>query len=61
MSPITTGVLLFDDAEELDYVGPWEVLTMARSRRMQRLVSSLAWAAAPVLIALVSLGRRWDL
>ena len=28
--PITTGVLLFDDAEELDYVGPWEVLTMAR-------------------------------
>jgi transcriptional regulator GlxA family with amidase domain len=29
-TPITTGVLLFDDAEELDYVGPWEVLTMAR-------------------------------
>jgi transcriptional regulator GlxA family with amidase domain len=27
---ITTGILLFDDAEELDYVGPWEVLTMAR-------------------------------
>ena len=27
---ITTGVLLFDDAEELDYAGPWEVLTMAR-------------------------------
>jgi transcriptional regulator GlxA family with amidase domain len=26
----TTGILLFDDAEELDYVGPWEVLTMAR-------------------------------
>jgi transcriptional regulator GlxA family with amidase domain len=26
----TTGVLLFDDAEELDYVGPWEVFTMAR-------------------------------
>jgi transcriptional regulator GlxA family with amidase domain len=29
-SPITTGILLFDDAEELDYVGPWEVLTSAR-------------------------------
>jgi len=29
-TPITTGILLFDDAEELDYVGPWEVLTMAR-------------------------------
>ena len=29
---ITTGVLLFDDAEELDYAGPWEVLTMARKK-----------------------------
>ena len=29
-APITTGILLFDDAEELDFVGPWEVLTMAR-------------------------------
>ena len=29
-TPLTTGILLFDDAEELDYVGPWEVLTMAR-------------------------------
>jgi len=26
---ITTGILLFDDAEELDFVGPWEVLTAA--------------------------------
>ena len=26
---ITTGMLLFDDAEELDFVGPWEVFTMA--------------------------------
>ena len=26
----TTGILLFDGAEELDYAGPWEVLTMAR-------------------------------
>jgi len=25
----TIGVLLFDDAEELDFVGPWEVFTMA--------------------------------
>lgn len=30
--PLTTGVLLFDDAEELDFVGPWEVLTMARKK-----------------------------
>lgn len=27
---ITTGILLFDDMEELDFVGPWEVFTMAR-------------------------------
>jgi transcriptional regulator GlxA family with amidase domain len=25
----TTGILLFDDAEELDFVGPWEVFTSA--------------------------------
>ena len=28
---ITTGILLFDGAEELDFVGPWEVFTMART------------------------------
>ncbi|HWN69977.1 MAG TPA: DJ-1/PfpI family protein [Haliangium sp.] len=27
---ITTGILIFDDAEELDFAGPWEVFTMAR-------------------------------
>jgi len=26
---ITTGILLFDDAEELDFAGPWEVLSWA--------------------------------
>lgn len=26
---LRTGFLLFDDAEELDFVGPWEVFTMA--------------------------------
>jgi transcriptional regulator GlxA family with amidase domain len=26
---LTTGILLFADAEELDVVGPWEVFTMA--------------------------------
>ena len=28
--PFTTGVLLYPDAEELDFVGPWEVFGMAR-------------------------------
>ncbi|MEN8185067.1 MAG: DJ-1/PfpI family protein, partial [Myxococcota bacterium] len=27
----TTGILLFDDVEELDFAGPWEVLTAAAS------------------------------
>lgn len=26
----TIGILLFDDAEELDFVGPWEVLTATK-------------------------------
>ncbi len=26
---LTIGILLFDDAEELDFVGPWEVFTTA--------------------------------
>jgi transcriptional regulator GlxA family with amidase domain len=26
---ISIGILVFDDAEELDFVGPWEVFTMA--------------------------------
>jgi len=26
---ISIGILIFDDAEELDFVGPWEVFTMA--------------------------------
>src|SRR5689334_2951050 len=25
----TTGILVFDDVEELDFVGPWEVFTTA--------------------------------
>jgi transcriptional regulator GlxA family with amidase domain len=29
----TTGILIFDDVEELDFVGPWEVYTMAKSTR----------------------------
>jgi transcriptional regulator GlxA family with amidase domain len=29
--PFTTGVLLYPDAEELDFVGPWEVFGMART------------------------------
>lgn len=27
----TIGILVFDDVEELDFVGPWEVFTMAKA------------------------------
>jgi len=28
---IRIGILIFEGAEELDFVGPWEVFTMARA------------------------------
>lgn len=30
------GIILFDDAEELDFVGPWEVFTAARLAKPER-------------------------
>jgi transcriptional regulator GlxA family with amidase domain len=51
----TTGILLFDDAEELDFAGPWEIFTAAamleaseaeRELRLARGESELAAAAA---------------
>jgi transcriptional regulator GlxA family with amidase domain len=49
---ITTGILLFDDAEELDFVGPWEVFTMARmnGREADRVVT-IAEREGPVRAA----------
>ncbi|MBV8981823.1 MAG: DJ-1/PfpI family protein [Acidimicrobiia bacterium] len=44
--PYTTGVLLFDDAEELDFVGPLEVFGMARQDGDR--VVTIAEAAEPV-------------
>ena len=32
---LTIGILVFDDAEELDFVGPWEVFTMANAVRAE--------------------------
>lgn len=46
---ITTGILLFDGAEELDFVGPWEVLKMARLEGDQ--VVSIAEGADPITCA----------
>jgi transcriptional regulator GlxA family with amidase domain len=48
---ITTGILLFDDAEELDFVGPFEVFTMARMGRDADRVVTIAERAEPVRCA----------
>jgi transcriptional regulator GlxA family with amidase domain len=45
----TTGILLFDDAEELDWAGPWEVFTMARQEGDE--VITVAQSLAPVRCA----------
>ena len=47
----TLGVLLFDGAEELDFVGPWEVFTMAAQARDDVRVFTLAERADPVRCA----------
>jgi transcriptional regulator GlxA family with amidase domain len=44
--PYTTGILLFDEAEELDFVGPLEVFGMARQEGDQ--VVTIAEKAEPV-------------
>ncbi len=45
---ITTGMLIFDDAEELDFVGPWEVFTAAAKMRDGDRVVTIAEHDRPV-------------
>jgi transcriptional regulator GlxA family with amidase domain len=47
----TIGMLIFDDAEELDFVGPWEVFTMAAKIRNDIRVVTIAERAEPVRCA----------
>lgn len=47
----TIGILLFDDAEELDWAGPWEVLSMAVLDLPEARVVSIAERAGPVRCA----------
>ena len=46
---VTTGIVLFDDAEELDFAGPWEVFTVARQEGDR--VVTVAERAEPVRAA----------
>ena len=47
----TIGIALFDDAEELDFVGPWEVFTMATADLADSRVLTIAERAGPVRCA----------
>ena len=47
----TIGILLFDDAEELDWAGPWEVFTMAVLGLPEARVVTVAERDAPVRCA----------
>jgi len=47
----TIGILLFDDAEELDFAGPWEVFTMATADLADARVVTIAERAEPVRCA----------
>ena len=42
------GMLIFDDAEELDFVGPWEVFTMAAKQRPEIEVLTIAERAGTI-------------
>lgn len=48
---LSIGILIFDDAEELDFVGPWEVLTSAVHGRDAERVVTIAEHARPVRCA----------
>lgn len=45
------GILLFDDVEELDFVGPWEVFASAAAGRDDDRVVTIAESTAPVRCA----------
>ena len=45
---VTFGLVMFDDAEELDFVGPWEVFTMGAQSNGSDRVVTIAEHARPV-------------
>jgi transcriptional regulator GlxA family with amidase domain len=48
---ITTGIVIFDDAEELDFVGPWEVFTYAAKFNDGSRVVTIAQEQRPIVCA----------
>jgi transcriptional regulator GlxA family with amidase domain len=45
----TIGILLFDGAEEMDFVGPWQVLTAAIEDMSRERVLTVAHRIAPIV------------
>lgn len=48
---LTLAILLFDGVEELDFVGPWEVFTMARSLGAPLDVYTVGWRERDIVCA----------
>ncbi len=48
---ITTGIVIFDEAEELDFVGPWEVFTSAATLNQGDRVVTIAEEERPIVCA----------
>ena len=48
---MTIGIVLFDDAEELDFAGPWEVFTSAAMLKGGGRVVTIAESDRPVRCA----------
>lgn len=51
MSEFSVGIVLFEDAEELDWAGPWEVFSMAAMDRDDLRVVTVAQTTDPVRCA----------
>jgi len=47
----TTGILMFKDMEELDFVGPWEVFTMGKLCKAEHRVIAIGLDASEVRCA----------
>ena len=48
---LSVGIVIFPDVEELDFVGPWEVFTMARQVGAPLEVFTVGWPAAAIKCA----------
>jgi putative intracellular protease/amidase len=49
--PMSVAILIFPDVEELDFVGPWEVFTMAKLLGAPLSVFTLGWPDSNITCA----------